>query len=74
MFNSEDGGEHWHTILDQEGQPSGQLLAVDERDSQRVYVAGWGYVGESRDGGSSWSGDQGPLCDSVPREESRLAR
>ena len=58
VYKSTDGGDNWVVILQppqQEGDPaSGHLLAIDPRVPSFLYLAGMGWVGRSRDGGSTW--------------------
>ncbi|MGD8968539.1 MAG: hypothetical protein PVI07_13600, partial [Anaerolineae bacterium] len=69
VYKSSDGGGSWTVI--RSCCPSGNLLAIDPHRSGRLYLAGWGYVAESSDGGQSWSDQGAPINQGVPRMEPR---
>ncbi len=58
VHKSEDGGEQWsvvRTANSAQGVVSGFLVVTDPYFPDRVILAGYGYVTESRDGGATWS-------------------
>lgn len=74
---STDGGDNWAVIRSPHwisGEPSGNKLAVDPYLSGHVYLGGWGYIAETRDGGATWSEWGDPLnTGTPPMEPSALA-
>ena len=58
VYKSTDGGDNWAVIRQTQQQPgdppSGCLLAIDPRVPSNLYLAGMGWVGRSRDSGSTW--------------------
>jgi len=78
VFKSTDGGDHWTTVRRPPGEGggiSGNLLAIDPHVPSYLYLGGReGYVGESTDGGQTWSGGGAPLSQGTPgMEPSALA-
>ncbi|MEZ4645503.1 MAG: hypothetical protein R3E31_22685 [Chloroflexota bacterium] len=67
---SSDGGDTWTVILANwlppDYPPSGDQLAVDPNLPNHIYVAGWGYIGESSDGGQTWSRWDAPINNGMP--------
>ncbi len=67
LWKSTDCGENWTVI--RTCCPSGNLLVVDPFVPSHVYLGGWGYIAESRDGGLTFSDD--PMNVGVPPMEPR---
>ncbi len=66
---STDGGDNWMVVREAwwvSGEPSGNLLAIDPNAAKHVYLAGWGYIAETVDGGETWSGGDDPLNTNTP--------
>jgi photosystem II stability/assembly factor-like uncharacterized protein len=71
---STDGGDNWAVIRSPHwisGEPSGNKLAVDPYLSGHVFLGGWGYIAETRDGGATWSAWGDPLNNGTPPMEPR---
>jgi hypothetical protein len=70
VYKSTDGGDTWSIVRrppwETGGNVSGALLSIDPRVPSHVYLGGWGYVGETTDGGLTWSDGSGPLGQGTP--------
>lgn len=64
LHKSEDAGDTWATI--RTCCPSGDLLAIDPYVPSHVYLAGWGYVAESENGGYRFTEGNAPFGQGVP--------
>jgi photosystem II stability/assembly factor-like uncharacterized protein len=77
VLKSTDGGDGWTVVRPPyyvHKDPSGNLLAIDPNVPSHVYLGGMGYIGETPDGGQTWSGGSGPLSQGAPqRDPSALA-
>lgn len=69
---SVDGGATWDVVRQPPwigNEPSGNLLAIDPNVHDRLYLAGWGYIAESGDGGETWSPWDAPINNGAPQGE-----
>ena len=75
VYKSTDGGDNWDIVLrppwEPDGGLSGNLLAIDPCTPTHVYVGGYGFVGETADGGQTWSSVDDPLDRGTPNEDIR---
>jgi photosystem II stability/assembly factor-like uncharacterized protein len=72
VLKSTDGGDSWTVVRPPwwvYGDPSGSLLAIDPNVADHVYLGGWGYIGETVDGGETWSGGGDPMNHGTPGME-----
>jgi hypothetical protein len=76
VYKSTDGGDTWSIVRyppwEPGGDVSGALLAIDPRVPSHVYLGGWGYVGETTDGGLTWSNGGGPLGQGTPPSDPQM--
>ncbi len=61
VLKSVDGGMTWLTPLLSYGEDNRNLLAIDPRVADHVYLAGPGYIAETIDGGTHWSDWSAPI-------------
>lgn len=66
VHKSEDSGDAWSVIRNPDHEPSGWLVIADPNMPGHLYLGGGGYVGESPDGGLTWSDPDAPLNSSTP--------
>jgi photosystem II stability/assembly factor-like uncharacterized protein len=67
MYKSTDGGDTW--VLVRTCCPLGWFPTLDAHVPSYIYIVGnASFVGESRDGGLTWSGADTPLCQGAPRQ------
>ena len=71
VYKSTDGGDNWVIVREPMEEPSGNLLAIDPNVPSHVYLAGWGYIAESTDGGQTWSDWGAPINQGTPQMEPR---
>jgi len=65
-YKSIDAGDHWSVIRESPKSGMKAVLALDPRVPSHAYLADYRYVGESVDGGLTWSGQNGPLSQGLP--------
>jgi len=69
VYKSTDGGDNWTTVRrppSEGGGLSGNYLAIDPRVPSHLYLGTNDYVGETPDGGQTWSGGGDPLSGGLP--------
>jgi photosystem II stability/assembly factor-like uncharacterized protein len=69
---SSNGGDSWVVVRPpwwMYGEPSGNKLAIDPHLPGHVFLGGWGYIAETRDGGVTWSEWSDPLNNGTPQME-----
>ncbi|MCG2767059.1 MAG: hypothetical protein L6435_01580 [Anaerolineae bacterium] len=69
VHKSTDGGDNWTPVRLppwEGGDMSGNYLAMDPRIPSRLYLGTSNYVGETKDGGQTWSGGDEMLSTSLP--------
>jgi photosystem II stability/assembly factor-like uncharacterized protein len=74
VYKSTDGGDNWTVVRYppwEGGGLSGNLLAIDPHVPSHVYLGGWGYIAETRDGGQTWSEGGDPINQGTPGMDPR---
>lgn len=70
VYKSVDGGENWFLVRRPPWEPGGNIsgnrLAIDPRVPSHLYLGGWGYIGESTDGGATWTEGDAPINNGTP--------
>jgi photosystem II stability/assembly factor-like uncharacterized protein len=77
VYKSTDSGDSWTVVRYPPWEPgggvSGNRLAIDPHVPSHIYLGGWGYIGESTDGGATWSEGDDPInLGTPPREPADL--
>ena len=75
IYKSTNGGDAWVKVWDKVGRASGRFLAIDPHVPSHIYLAGssggYGFMGESGDGGLTFSQRQDPFNSGVPPMEAQ---
>lgn len=74
-FRSQDGGDTWTAVRLppwEEGGVSGDQIVADPRAGGRIYLAGFGVVIESADGGDTWAEEYGVFRQTPARSPASL--